>query len=101
MHGRSWYQDGEDIVILAEGEEVLRISLDKKGETNWSWLKDVFDIQRRPSLQELIADWPILATVIKEKSSGSRRPSLAELIPDWPTLHHFTKTEVGSYSSTT
>lgn len=26
-------------MILAEGEEVLRISLDKKGETNWSWLK--------------------------------------------------------------
>lgn len=30
-------------------------------------MQDIFDIQRRPSLQELIADWPKLATRAKEK----------------------------------
>lgn len=28
------------------------------------------------------------------QGGGSRRPSLAELIPDWPTLHPFHRTEV-------
>jgi hypothetical protein len=30
-------------------------------------MQDIFDIQRRPSLQELIVDWPKLATRAKEK----------------------------------
>lgn len=30
-------------------------------------MQDIFDIQRRPSLQELIIDWPKLATRAKEK----------------------------------
>lgn len=30
-------------------------------------MQDIFDIQRRPSLQELIVDWPKLAAHAKEK----------------------------------
>lgn len=30
-------------------------------------MQDVFDIHRRPSLQELIVDWPILVARVKEK----------------------------------
>lgn len=40
----SWYQDDDEIVILADGVEIIRISLVRKGETNWSWLK----VSKRP-----------------------------------------------------
>lgn len=42
LHGPSWFQEGEEIVIMTEGVEILRISLVRKGESNWSWLKVFF-----------------------------------------------------------
>ncbi|XP_017771909.1 PREDICTED: uncharacterized protein LOC108559219 [Nicrophorus vespilloides] len=96
-----WFIDEDKICVMVDGNVVTEVRADKGGNLNWTWLKEVFNIQRRPSLDEVITDWPnLLQTEHPKTPTSSRRPSLADLIPDWPVLHHFTKTEVGCYRTT-